>query len=288
MTPSQYRQRYLDFQTALGQTRIVAFGAVIALDDFPMNLPGSFPRDLQNALSHFGKTVLEAVETARARGESLTVDLSLDTLPAEHRSIGESIVHMLMSYWLGRSEAGDQNPPKPDFRSIIYAQELVMHLAHLDGFLADSLRAMCVARPELLCREKKISWEEVVQAGSYESLLGLLVEEYVYEFGWQSARERVGKLESVHGLVIPTASSVLDAIDEAEQVRHLVVHNASRVSREYIRRAGKSDVQIGTPVSIQASLVAKVAASVQELAEDVFVAVAAKYFGKPHEEAAGL
>jgi hypothetical protein len=58
-------------------------------------------------------------------------------------------------------------------------------------------------------------------------------------------------------------------------------HNASRVSREYIKRSGKGNAQLGTQVSIQSDFAGKVAASVQTLAAAVFEAVAAKYLDGP-------
>jgi len=174
----------------------------------------------------------------------------LDALAAQHRLLGENAVRTIVTYWLSKSASGLSNPPKPDFYPVIYAQELVMHLAHLDGFLADSLRAMCAARAELLCREEKVSWEEVVKAGSYETLLRLLVEEYVLRIRL-AIRARQGLLlESVHGLIIPTEADLLATIGQAEAVRHLVVYNASRVSHEYIKRSGKRgagwDTSIGS------------------------------------------
>jgi hypothetical protein len=281
MTATEYHQRYLDFQTAIGQTRIVALGAAIALDDFPKGLPGNLPTELKNVLVDFAKALTEAVEAAAARGESVAVKPRLDALAAHHRPLGENAVRTIVTYWLSKSTSGLSNPPKPDFHPVIYAQELVMHLAHLDGFLADSLRAMCAVRPELLCRERKVSWEEVVKAGSYETLLRLLVEEYVYECGWRSVRDKISYLESAHGLIIPAEASLLANIDQAEAIRHLVVHNASRVSREYIKRSGKGDEQLGTLVSIQSDFAGKIAASVQTLAAAVFEAVTAKYLGGP-------
>ncbi len=277
MTPAEYHQRHLDFQTAIGQTRIIALGAAFALDDFPKGLPGHLPREVTTVLMDFARSLIAAAETAADRGEDVTVEPRFDALGAQHRSLGENAVRTILTYWLSRSASGLPNPPKPDFGPLIYAQELVMHLAHLDGFLGDSLRAMCAARPEILCGDKKLSWEAVVKAGSYETLLRLLVEEYVYEFGWRSVRDKVSYLESTHGLVISSGVDQLSTIEQAEAVRHLVVHNASRVSQEYIRRSGKGDAQIGEPVSVQADFAEKVAASVQALGTAVFEAVAAKY-----------
>lgn len=287
MTAAEYHQRYLDFQTAIGQTRIVALGAAIALDDFPKGLPGNLPKELTNVLVDFAKALIEAAQAAAARGENVAVEPRLDALAAHHRPLGESAIRTIVTYWLSKSTSGLSNPPKPDFHPVIYAQELVMHLAHLDGFLADSVRAMCAARPELLCREKKVSWEEVVKAGNYETLIRLLVEEYVYEFGWRSVHQKISYLESVHGLIIPTEAGLLATIDQAEAIRHLVVHNASRVSHEYIKRSEKGDAQLGTLVSIQADFAEKVAASVQTLAAAVFEAVAAKYLAQPSDRPSG-
>jgi hypothetical protein len=277
MSTAEYRRRYLAFQAALGQTRIVALGAALALDDFPERLPGNLPKELKAVLVEFGQALLEAAEAAAAGREGVAVNVRLDALSTEHRPLGKNVIQTITTYWLSQTASGLERPPKPDFRSIILAQELTMHLAHLDGFLADSLRAMCVARPELLCRDKKISWEDVVKAGSYDTLLSHLVEDYVYEFGWRSVRNKVSFFQTVHGLIIPTQPETLGALEQAEAVRHLVVHNAGRVSREYLKRSGRRDVQLGEFVSIHADFTESVAVSLEGLAADVFNSVTAKY-----------
>lgn len=56
-----------------------------------------------------------------------------------------------------------------------------MIFAYFDAFFSDSIREICKLCPNVLCREKKISWLDVLEQGNWDNLLQRLVEDYVFE-----------------------------------------------------------------------------------------------------------
>ena len=58
-----------------------------------------------------------------------------------------------------------------------------MMLSYLDGFFADSVRVICLAKPEVLKTNKQISWKDVIEIGSWDGINDYLVDEYVFSFG---------------------------------------------------------------------------------------------------------
>ena len=106
-----------------------------------------------------------------------------------------------------------------------------------------------------------------------------LAEVYAYELGWKSVRERFTVLASEHGLDLDIQESDLQSIDEAEQVRHVLVHNSGRVSSEYLRRTHRRDLVIGDDIPMSREYAAGVSILSALLCGDLYMGVSEKFFG---------
>ena len=175
-----------------------------------------------------------------------------------------------------------------DFDRLLYAQELVMLIAHLDAFLGDSLRTICRKEPKMLYSNKQMRWDSILKQGNWQNLTESMIEEHTYQFGWKSIRERLAFLSSEYGLSITTPSAELLVIDEAEKTRHIVIHNGGKVSQEYIARSGKTDVQIGELIPISSDDTDRISMIAQMLGADVFLAIAQKFFKAEKKELTGI
>jgi hypothetical protein len=165
-----------------------------------------------------------------------------------------------------------------NFGDLLYAQELVMLFAHLDALISDSIRVICRREPRLLYRDKKMSWKSIIESANWQNIFEKMIEEYSYEIGWKSIKEKVLYLQSEHGLSFSISSTDLDELDKAEEIRHLVIHNGNRVSQEYLERTKRTDVFIGDIIPIASDYVQYVSHQVQFLGCDIFCTVAEKFF----------
>jgi len=64
-----------------------------------------------------------------------------------------------------------------------------------------------------------------------DALITLMTEEYVFEFGWKSVSDRLDHLRRELGISLETPADNLAALEDAYQVRHILVHNGGGKSR---------------------------------------------------------
>jgi hypothetical protein len=258
----KYRRRYLDFAAALQSSRLMALAGEAALRDFPKRLPATTRKRITAHIRRFAT----ALQIATADGPKTI-----------HVQEGGPLADATLQLFVAQALSG-KKLSELGFADRLRAQQLVMSLAHLDGFLADSVRLICVVEPNTLRRSKTLSWEHIIGSGSWEALMTLLVEDQAYEFGWRSIREKVKWLEKEHGLQLRIPDEDLAIVDDLEQVRHLIIHNGGRVSAEFVRRT-QTKRRIGARVPVTSRQLSRGIVALGMIGSDVFVAVAEKYLG---------
>ncbi|MFQ5848679.1 MAG: hypothetical protein ACE5IQ_13545 [Candidatus Methylomirabilales bacterium] len=155
-----------------------------------------------------------------------------------------------------------------------------MLFAHLDAFLADTVRAICFKCPEVLKCDKKMDWAQIIACGSWETVLDRLVEEYVFAFGWPGLTKRVEHMKERIGLELEVPEEELQEIRGAELIRDVIVHNGGQVSQEYLNRSGRTDVAVGDGIDVGGEELRKVSGAMRRLAEGIAKATAKKFFEK--------
>jgi len=273
-----YRGIYHGYEISVNQTRILAIVAGEVLREFPRRIPGELREPVGTRLGEF----VRALETAIDRLSGSTGEAESETIQVKPADSDEAEIHgelarAVLQLYIAEVMLGG-SVSQPDFARLVYSQELVMVFAHLDAFMADSLRSVCQVRPEVLRTDRRIQWAEVLSYGGWEELLGHLAERCVFEFGWQPVYRRVEFLNEEMGLGLGGDAYDLKLLDEAENVRHVLIHNGGRASQEFIARTGRSDVAVGELVPVTSEYVAKVSDSSRLLAGELFVQVSKKFF----------
>jgi hypothetical protein len=182
MEIADYRQIYMNFHIAVEQTHLMSLVAGDALKDFPNRLPteailGTYV-DLRDMLDKF----IRQREKGRTKPNKRAAQYQINV---KNPLAGSSIQLLLTQVLAGK------NPKELDFDRVLYAQELVMLIAHLDAFLGDSLRAICRTEPKVLHSNKQMRWDIILKQGNWENLMESMIEVHTYEFGWKSIRERL-------------------------------------------------------------------------------------------------
>jgi hypothetical protein len=273
---ADYRQTFMNFSVAVHQTHLMSLAAGDALKDFPKRLPVETRKAIVATIQDL-KDKLELLGGAKT--STRRAQYPLDT------SSPLAIPSLLL--FVTQIAAG-KTPKEIDFDRLLYAQELVMLIAHLDAFLGDSLRTICRKEPKVLHSNKQMRWDIILKQGNWQNLTESMIEEHTYQFGWKSISERLAYLSSEYGLRITTPSAELLVIDQAEKIRHIVIHNGGKVSQEYIVRSGRSDVQIGELVPLSSHDTEEISIIAQMLGTDVFVAIAQKFFKVHKRELTGI
>ena len=280
MNHEDYAKRYHDLVASVGETRVIALAAGPSLEEFPEHLRGGVKEAAVEALGQLART-LEEVTADGPPDDTVTIDL-----PGVEGPSDEGLKRLIVNSFVARIFA-EEEPGMFEVTNALHAQELVMILAHLEAFLADTIRAICMADPRVLRRGKKVSWEEVVSCGGWDELMTFLSEEYAFETGWKSIPERIEHLRDQHGLEIDVPEGPMAQLAAAEQLRHLILHNGGRVSPEFLRRTG-ADYEVGEKIVIDGAFGGSVAFAALALANAVFDTVSEKFFETSLDEVGGV
>jgi len=262
-----YRKTYYTYLLSVSQTSLLTRVASEVLKDFPRKLPDNLYRTLKEDLRKAVDAFRRLFSVSRPGEESPTITFQTEG----------DIFQPTFDMYSAQAMLGHRIQPQ-DFMRTLCSQELVMLFAHLDAFIADSVRAICQVRPEVLKRDKTIEWKIIFDCGGWEHLVNHLIERYVYEFGWGTVRKRIGFVTKEFGLEVEMSEASLRLIDEAENTRNIVVHNGGRVSQEYIARTGRTDVTLGELVPLPLEYVERAAIETRMLASVVMECVARKFF----------
>ncbi len=166
-----------------------------------------------------------------------------------------------------------------NYERLLYQQELSILFAQLDAFMADTLRVICQLRPEVLKKNKQIDWATIVSAGGWQEVLDLLTEEYVFEFGWPPLPKRLKMLREQFGIELSLRDSDWALLEEAENIRNIVVHNGGRINKEYINRTGRCELIIGDFIPLTSAYLESAEEVLRMLVSSLFLAVSEKFFG---------
>jgi hypothetical protein len=280
---NEYRQVYLNFELATSQTRLISLAAGETLQDFPKNLPEKTQDILYHLITKFSNILGGIVDKNSEPRETDLANAAADNKANSDTPFFQPVLQIILANFYS-----DREVMRINVDNLLYAQELIMLFAHLDAFMSDSIRTMCRKEPRLLYRDKKMSWKAILESGDWENVVEKMIEEYSYDFGWKSIKERVRFLQSEHGLFIETPPNELDDLDNAEKIRHIVIHNGSRVSQEYLERTKRTDVRIGEIIPISPDYLKSVNGKVRMLGSDLFISIAKKIFQISDENLSGV
>ncbi len=273
----RYWHQFLNFELVLNQTKLWFAIEKELAKDFPKHIPQALLTKLDltfdilsNAIEVYRKSPLSPEgKTFRKEG------IKLPTGP-----------NIFMEYisCKGAALKLDDIDKSTNFEMLIFQRNIITAFAHVDAFLSDSVRAACEARPEIMKSSKKIEWETVLSCGQWNTLMHFLIEEYANKFSWRTLTERVAYLREQLGLDMGIPEWALSYLDEAENVRHIMVHNGGNVSQTYLERTGRTDLAIGQPYPITTSYLGRRIELIHHLGAAAYRAVAAKFFNKTDEE----
>jgi hypothetical protein len=268
-----YREMYYSYELSVSQTRVLTVVAGEAVKEFPNRLPEYLRRPLVARILDLARS------TAKSEAEREEISANVEDTPGgsdwgERKSrLFMPWLYMAIALQMIGGSAEDVN-----FEKLLCSQELVMLFTHLNAFMADSLRAICQVRPEVLRSGKQIDWATALSFRGKKGLLNHLTERYVFEFGWESVPKRLEFLRGKLGLAIECPVSDLELIEGAENIRNVVVHNGGRVDQEYIDKTGQSDLVIGEFVPVTPEYVDRVFTATRLLVGELFVQVSKKFF----------
>ncbi|MFL5702319.1 MAG: hypothetical protein ACJ8AG_05750 [Ktedonobacteraceae bacterium] len=101
--------------------------------------------------------------------------------------------------------------------------------------------------------DNKVEIRKVLEAGSIEEFIRRYADEKVTTLGYTGLPKIIKYLNGKLSLNFDTSSPDFYLAKEVVEVRNIIVHNAGRVSRLYLQRTGRTDLQEGALYPYNAS-----------------------------------
>lgn len=275
-----FKIHYHDFTIGISQTELVSLISDEILSDFPKNLPKDNKENIENFLTGICASILreEGYEINDSQG-----------IPIKAKEVKDSpLLYPTLKLFLSSGAKREYKGIKFDFSFFLLSQELVMLFSYLDAFLLNCLRAIAESDEKILKRDKKITWKEIITARSREEIVENIIEKYCYEFGWQNFRNKIDILKKEHRLEVSTPDDVIDSICEGEGLRHLVVHNGSRINRDFLNKNPFYEGEIGDQIIINKDYLNNLSGELLSLGGDIFISIAQKYYDAEEKDLNGI
>jgi hypothetical protein len=280
---------YHRIQASLHQTRLVSLASQEILKDFPHSLPSPLKEQYEKSMTE----LIEAFLGTQVTKDGLMAVRLPKTMAEKNMGFSHAALGLFMENALARRGEHPEEKatvPRIDFEHLLQTQQLVMLFAFIDAFLADAVRVICKAKPEVLKKDSKtITWERVVSSKDLEELKNELVETFAYDLGWRrNVSGRLDFLRSQFGLTLDCSQVDIASLEKLEKVRDIAVHNGGRVSHEFVQRTGERQLLIGQVYPVAATDIEHLSIFARQLCGSIFAEVSVKFLGRKESEVTGV
>jgi hypothetical protein len=286
----RFRTSFVEFKRSVIHAHLLARLAGYSLTDFPRKLQEPLREDVRRVFDVVTKafSILNDARRISKKHESeLLANLREhnEELQGQRRESpdakpGDTGIGSLALQLLG---TGILNPT-PEFLNSLYDfervnryQAVVTTFSYFDAFLSDTVYLRLLSDPRTLRRSKKtLTWAAAMEFDTVDELREHLCQQFVYEFGWGSLKQKLETLSKDLALVLQVTPKQLDFLHVWEQRRHLIVHNGGKVTPRYIGESGDESRAVGARIDVTAEDLELLLATIGELADEVYREMSAK------------
>jgi hypothetical protein len=228
-----------------------------------------FPRNLPPVLKTGLTTILKAES---AKSHELADSLDQETLAF--------IEYSLLA--IEQKEHLKPNETKlvlTGFKRLILSQELVMHVACLEAFQSDTMRAICAQQPNVLkIMERQYQAKDVLDTRNWQDLISMLTEDFIMGFSLTPVDKKIDTFEKRFGMQLGLSNRDIRKLVEITNVRHIIVHNGGRVSREFIERTENRAIAEGKLFPLTQDYLANVWSCTRDFVDRMYEKTIDKFF----------
>ncbi len=161
------------------------------------------------------------------------------------------------------------------FTTQIAHSAFVLGFSYTDAFLADLIREIYTTHPNMLPQNKKLSFETIVAARDYESVVLRMVDHEVHETMHKGMADIAKYFEDRFSILWPEAD--LEKIVTASLVRNCVIHNNAVADH---RLSNRPDWNLGDQIALSVSDVHSFGISARSVARHLFVEADARHLSR--------
>ena len=152
----------------------------------------------------------------------------LDTLVPYLSLAHREVFDLVESQYDNWCQTPEQTPLPNTFDAFtvqIAHSAFVLGFSYADAFLADLIREIYSKHPEMLPQKKKLSFEAIVAASDYDSVISRMIDHEVHDLMYHGIEDVAEYFDDLFSISWPR--SELDDIITASLIRNCIVHNNS-------------------------------------------------------------
>jgi hypothetical protein len=134
----------------------------------------------------------------------------------------------------------------------------------LQQYLVSMLLQVFLQRPETLRSSETLRVSDVLTCSNLDEVVRLLAQRKVDALGYQGLEDLMSYLGSNLGLPLHLDDAVLARLQEAMEVRNIIIHNSGVVNAIFLRRTRRSDLRDGEQFPLDQDYVLQVARACEE------------------------
>jgi hypothetical protein len=173
----KYQKRYSQFVLSISQIRILRLVVAEIFQDFPNRLPQKSQisiKKIADMLSQLAEILPEKYpDNLKEYPNEVNINSFIDSSPYKSfADIYENPLYYPVINLVGAQASLGITQSEIDYERLICHQELTMIFAHLEAFMADTIRGICKIRPGVLKKKNRS------------------IENYIYHFGMSEMPKR--------------------------------------------------------------------------------------------------
>lgn len=270
MSWEDYSGIYSNFVYTINQLRFSSIVSRRILHDYPKNVPDEIMSPvLERILFLIHKEGLRRGLTTEEKLLADGIDISQE-VPLSEELL--PLIGPFLNIGLDGKKLG-----KIDFERLILYQEIIMNYSLVEGFVLDSIRAVCNKCPDILKKEKQMTYKEIIESGTWEKIIENLVEKYAYDLGYGGIEEKLENIEKEYHIDIIEYE---DSLKKINVIRNAIVHNGAKINSDYITIMDEPNLVIGNEMTLDTQIINGLLNDLNQNMDNLYREISIKFFNK--------
>ena len=183
------------------------------------------------------------------------------------------VIHDKNRDWFSSSQREALPETFTAYQGQVAVSAFLLGYSYFEAFIADLAKAILVSRPQLLPKDKNVSFGAVIDSGDYDILLGKIVEQQVLSVMYNSI-EKVSEYfhKSLH-IQWPEATDEYTVV-KASLIRNCFMHNGGIVDTRLSNVSGLTE---GAEIEIAPADVHQYGINIRHFARNVYQQAESKH-----------
>lgn len=254
MNIDQYSKLTRNIITNIYKSRILYEFTLSTFDNFPNNIKPEVRQNWDLAFDYHlreRKAFINGEKIERRTEKIIIGEKTLHPYFFIQKELGEKaekkLINVNQEDWLAT---------KINFQNQIIEQNLVYFIGIIEGFMYDSVKLIYEQEESYLKDHKmQIDFAEIIELKDYDVLKKNMIEKALGRKWSQGLiSKRFESLRTKFNITLGFKKTLLELFDEADLIRNCVLHNGSKVSKDYYNQFGeKRNLKLMQPINLNQS-----------------------------------